>query len=398
MAGGGTGPTTMVMAEQLNHTQSEVVYLDFSSASMKVAQDRARARKLTNVIWVTEGIENLQRLNLAKFEFTQCSGVLHHLKSPITGLKMLKDHLQMVGGIDLMVYGTYARIGVYQMQNMLKIINYRMHDIIKELKNTNLILKSLPRTNWFKKKEDAIDDHKMGDAGTYDLLLHKRDVSYTVPGLLNWITSSGLVTVRYTSSDVPPIGGKKEDPKAYGIKHFEKLFADENSIQKQMHKVSELFHHDALMQNTFVSHSDNKEAQLKNLQNVLFIPGDEKCPFGFQNGIMNIKSTDNTFVASIQELSKGTIFRAMWPLNNICQKLLSIFVRFECNVEVATLFRTFRKHTKSNLTDTELLKYLSPFYNLANKAGFFLLKSSRVNRFPKSNRPIFRLDKNAYAS
>ena len=105
MAGGGTGPTTMVMAEQLNHTQSEVVYLDFSSASMKVAQDRARARKLTNVIWVTEGIENLQRLNLAKFEFTQCSGVLHHLKSPITGLKMLKDHLQMVGGIDLMVYG-----------------------------------------------------------------------------------------------------------------------------------------------------------------------------------------------------------------------------------------------------------------------------------------------------
>ena len=398
MAGGGTGPTTMVMAEQLNHTESEVVFLDFSRSSMKVAQGRARARKLKNIVWVTEGIENIQRLNLIKFDFMQCSGVLHHLKSPINGLNILKESLHLVGGIDLMVYGTYGRTGIYQLQHMLKMINYQTNDIYTELKNTNIVLNSLPRSNWFKKQEDGIDDHKMGDAGTYDLLLHKRDVSYSVSELLSWIKSSGLLTVRYTSSDVPPIGGRKEDPDIYGIKHFRKFFDGERLVQAHMHKVTELFYRDAEMQNAFISHSERNEAQLDNVYNVLFIPGDEKCPPGFQNRVMNIKTYGNTFVSRIVELAKGTTFHTGWPLNKVSQKLLKIFVRLECRVTLDILFRTFRKNENSKLTDNELVQQLLPFYNFANKAGFFLLKSSKVNAFPKSNSPTFRFDNNFKAS
>ena len=398
MAGGGTGPTTMVIAEQLNHTDSEVVYLDFSASSTKVAQARARARKLTNIIWVTEGIENIHRLNLAKFDFMQCSGVLHHLKRPIDGLNTLKDHLQSVGGIDLMVYGTTGRIGVYQMQHMLKMINYQTHDIISELKNTNSMIKSLPHSNWFKKQEGTIDDHKMGDAGTYDLLLHKRDVSYSVHELLEWISSSELYTVRYTSSDVPPIGGRKQDPEAYGIKHFAKYFNNERLIQEHMHKLTEIIYRDAEMQNAFVSHMNENEARLENVDNVLFIPGDEKCPPGFQNRVMNIKNTVKSFVTRIMELSKGTTFRTNWPLNEVTQKLLRIFVKYECKVKLEILFKTFRKNEKRNHTDDELVKHLSPFYKLANQAGFFLLKSSKVNTFPKSSSPTFRFDRNIKAS
>ena len=398
MAGGGTGPTTMVMAEQLNHTESEVVFLDFSRSSMKVAQGRARARKLKNIVWVTEGIENIQRLNLIKFDFMQCSGVLHHLKSPINGLNILKESLHLVGGIDLMVYGTYGRTGVYQLQHMLKMINYQTNDINDELKNTNIVLNSLPRSNWFKKQEDAIDDHKIGDAGTYDLLLHKRDVSYSVSELLIWIKSSGLHTVRYTTLDVPPIGGRKEDPELYGIKHFRKYFDGERLVQDHMHKVTELFYRDGEMQNAFVSHSDRNEAQLYNVDNVLFIPGDEKCPPGFKNRVMNIRTNEKTFVSRIVELAKGTTFRTGWPLNKVSKKLLKIFVRYECRVALDILFRTFRKNENSKLTDDELVQNLLPFYNLANKAGFFLLKSSKVNAFPKSNSPTFRFDSKFKAS
>ena len=67
MAGGGTGPTTMVMAEQLNHTESEVVFLDFSRSSMKVAQGRARARKLKKPAVLTKTFVfqcNLQRIKV----------------------------------------------------------------------------------------------------------------------------------------------------------------------------------------------------------------------------------------------------------------------------------------------------------------------------------------------
>ena len=205
MAGGGTGATTMVLAEQLNHTESEIVYLDFSSSSMNVAQSRARFRGLKNVVWVREGIENIHRLNLATFDFMQCSGVLHHLKRPITGLKVLKDILQLEGGIDLMVYGTYGRTGVYHMQETLRLLNFQTTQITDELKMAKGALESLPKTNWFKKGETSMDDHKMGDSGIYDLLLHKRDISYTVPQLFQWIEMAGLSTVRYTISDVPPI-------------------------------------------------------------------------------------------------------------------------------------------------------------------------------------------------
>ena len=141
MAGGGTGSTTMVMAEQLNHTKSEIVYLDFSASSMKVAQDRAKVRDLKNIVWITESIENIHRLNLLEFDFMQCSGVLHHLKSPITGLKRLKDSLKLEGGIDLMVYGTYGRIGVYHLQDMLQMMQLETGNILDELKTAKITLK-----------------------------------------------------------------------------------------------------------------------------------------------------------------------------------------------------------------------------------------------------------------
>ena len=44
VAGGGIGGTTMFLAEQLAHTNAEIIYLDFSPASMKIAQTRASIR------------------------------------------------------------------------------------------------------------------------------------------------------------------------------------------------------------------------------------------------------------------------------------------------------------------------------------------------------------------
>ena len=44
VAGGGIGDTTIFLAEQLNHTNAKIIYLDFSPASMKIAQGRAAIR------------------------------------------------------------------------------------------------------------------------------------------------------------------------------------------------------------------------------------------------------------------------------------------------------------------------------------------------------------------
>ena len=89
VAGGGTGGVTVFYGEQLNHTNAEVVYVDFSKASMQISQQRARFRKLENIIWIRTWIEGVRYLGIGLFGQSQCSGVLHHLKSPILGLNIL---------------------------------------------------------------------------------------------------------------------------------------------------------------------------------------------------------------------------------------------------------------------------------------------------------------------
>ena len=100
VAGGGTGAVTLFYGEQLNHTNAEIVYLDFSSASMRISKQRARFRKIGNIIWILSWIEEVKYLGAGLFESSECSGVLHHMKSPIQGLKILKDVLISNGGMS----------------------------------------------------------------------------------------------------------------------------------------------------------------------------------------------------------------------------------------------------------------------------------------------------------
>ena len=195
--GGGTDGGSPFMAEQLNHTNSEIVYVDFSKASMSIAQLRTKMRKSHNMVWVTDWLESIPRLGLGTFELVICTGVLHHLKNPQEGLNILNEVQSKYGGASLFVYGKYGRIGVYQIQALLRNINLPIETIDSELGNAKLVLKILPRKHWF--LEQFTGDHQtMGDVGIYDILLHKRDVSYSVSDLYKWVKRSGYTFVDFT--------------------------------------------------------------------------------------------------------------------------------------------------------------------------------------------------------
>src|SRR6266542_1730835 len=48
VAGGGTGDATIFLAEQLRHTDAEIVHVDVSQASLSIARERAELRGLKN--------------------------------------------------------------------------------------------------------------------------------------------------------------------------------------------------------------------------------------------------------------------------------------------------------------------------------------------------------------
>jgi len=59
VAGGGTGSALLYLAEQLRHTDAQLVYLDFSWKSLEIARQRAKLRGLKNIRWVHNSIENI---------------------------------------------------------------------------------------------------------------------------------------------------------------------------------------------------------------------------------------------------------------------------------------------------------------------------------------------------
>ena len=146
VAGGGTGDSTVYLADQLKDTDAEIIYLDFSKNSMKVAQERAKNRGLKNIKWINDSIFNLPNLKLGKFDYIQCSGVLHHLESPDKGLKTLVDALSDRGGMNIMVYAQYGRTGVYQIQDLMRRVNKGVKDRAEEVKNAWMVMEALPQT------------------------------------------------------------------------------------------------------------------------------------------------------------------------------------------------------------------------------------------------------------
>jgi ubiquinone/menaquinone biosynthesis C-methylase UbiE len=181
VAGGGTGDSTIYLAEQLLKRNAEVVYLDISEAAMEIAKQRAAIRKLGNISWLHASIMSLSTETAGLFDYISCTGVLHHLDDPAVALKRLRSVLRPRGGMGLMLYGKYGRTGVYQMQRLMRIINTHEHDFSGKIANTRRVLQELPPTNWFRHNESFLIDHKdLGDSGLVDLLLHEQDVAYSI--------------------------------------------------------------------------------------------------------------------------------------------------------------------------------------------------------------------------
>lgn len=203
VAGGGTGDAAIMLAQQLadaGATAAEIVYLDWSTASRKVAEARAAVRKLANIRFVTGSLLDLDALQLGRFDYIDCCGVLHHLPDPPATLTNLVSLLAEDGGMGLMVYGQFGRFGVYQAQDMLRALSTDGDDVPARLAMAKKLLAQLPPTNWLKRNPFVTDHIVEGDAGIYDLLLHARDQAYTVPEIDALVAAAGLRLVTF----VPP--------------------------------------------------------------------------------------------------------------------------------------------------------------------------------------------------
>ncbi|MBX6366597.1 MAG: methyltransferase [Rhodospirillales bacterium] len=189
VAGGGTGDATIMLAQQLADLgcPAEIVYLDLSEASRRIAEARAAKRKLASIVFRTGSL--LDAPDLGSFDYIDCCGVLHHLEDPDAGLRALVAALAPDGGIGIMLYGALGRTGVYPMQSMLRALG-------ADLALARRLLSALPESNWFR-RNPFLGDHLQNDAGLYDLLLHAQDRAYTVPEIYALLERADLRLVAW---------------------------------------------------------------------------------------------------------------------------------------------------------------------------------------------------------
>ena len=196
-----TGDGAIMLAQQLAERcpLGDVLYIDISEHSRRIAEERARVRGLHNIRFMGLSITDLAGSSLAggeigPFDYIDSCGVLHHLRDPEAGLRALTGVLADEGGLGLMVYGEYGRIGVYQMQEMLRLLEETEPDCSEpgRLDLARRLLKQLPATNWLHRNPFVRDHLEQGDAGLYDLFLHARDRPFRVPEVAEMVTAAGL--------------------------------------------------------------------------------------------------------------------------------------------------------------------------------------------------------------
>lgn len=207
VAGGGTGDASSALAVQCAALPDvKIHYIDLSEESMKIAMQRLHNQAVRledpRIEQIVEfhhaSLLDLGNMGLGEFDYINCAGVLHHLEDPSEGLKVLNEALKEHGAMGLMLYGQVGRTSVYQIQEMMRILNRDIEDVDEKIRNTNLLLQALPKTNlhvlngrWKPDEASPIE--------IYDLFLHSNDRAYTIEELYDWVEGHGLYVNAFTA-------------------------------------------------------------------------------------------------------------------------------------------------------------------------------------------------------
>lgn len=172
---------------------ARVVGIDVSPTSLEHTERLKRQYGLTNLDTYQLAIEDAVALG-RRFDLIVCTGVLHHLADPETGLRALRRVLRTDGALYLMLYAPYGRTGVYLLQDYCRTLGIGTSE--QELCALTVVLAALPSQHPLAGLLRGSRDARNADA-LADALLNPRDRAYSVPQLLELLERGGLRLSRW---------------------------------------------------------------------------------------------------------------------------------------------------------------------------------------------------------
>ncbi|HEC28200.1 MAG TPA: tetratricopeptide repeat protein [Gammaproteobacteria bacterium] len=116
IAGCGTGRQPITTALSLR--SSNILAIDLSRSSIAYAQRKSLEMDIRNIKFGLADILKLVELN-QRFDVVECSGVLHHMKNPEAGLRVLVEVLKPGGFIKLALYSELARQYIVRLRELI---------------------------------------------------------------------------------------------------------------------------------------------------------------------------------------------------------------------------------------------------------------------------------------
>jgi SAM-dependent methyltransferase len=185
VAGSGTSQAAI---HALREPDAHVTAIDISETSLRHTRGLQRKYRLRNLDLQRLAIEEVGELG-RMFDQIVCTGVLHHLPDPDIGLRALRNVLAPSGAMQVMVYATYGRAGIYMMQEYCRLLGVDVTEA--ELHGLGVTIGALsadhPIIGVVKQAKDFRNPDALADA-----LLHPQDRAYTVPQLYDWLERCGL--------------------------------------------------------------------------------------------------------------------------------------------------------------------------------------------------------------
>jgi 2-polyprenyl-3-methyl-5-hydroxy-6-metoxy-1,4-benzoquinol methylase len=175
------------------HPNARVVGIDMSQASLAhehLLKEKHQLNNLTLHPLDLHDVTELKETPDQQFDFILCSGVLHHLPDPLSGLNALKKVLRPNGVMCVMGYGLYGRMGLYSLQEAFRLLELGQEP--SDIDMVRSILSSLPTHHpvqpMLKNNLDVAFD-----AGLVDMFLHPMDHGFRVVDCLQWVQDVGMV-------------------------------------------------------------------------------------------------------------------------------------------------------------------------------------------------------------
>ncbi len=184
IAGCGTGHHACIAQDYIN---SKILCVDLSLSSLAYAKRKTNELGFNNIEYLNTDILELHKLK-KKFDVIECIGVLHHMKNPLEGLKILLDLLESNGLIKLGLYSEKAREHIIEVRNFIGKNNFGTS--IEDIRESRMKIFNKKKDRMFNKIINRRDFYSTSTAR--DLMFHIQEESFTIPQISKILSDFNL--------------------------------------------------------------------------------------------------------------------------------------------------------------------------------------------------------------